>query len=69
MTKIFCDRCGKEITEPKKGMLSHRVYYGSVWMESFRYVNDEDLAIHTICETCEDDFIKWFNAVNAERRK
>ena len=61
MTKIYCDRCGIEILAPKKGILQHRVYYGKVWLEPFRYTNDEDMAMHTICEYCEKDFIKWFN--------
>ena len=69
MIRIYCDRCGIEILPPKKGMLYSNVHYGKVWLESFRNVNDEDTAIHTICEYCENDFIKWFNAVNAERRK
>lgn len=62
MTKIYCDRCGKEITEPKKGVIHHRVHYGKVWLESFRFVNDEDTSIHTICKTCEEYFVKWINA-------
>lgn len=61
MIRIYCDRCGIEILQPKKGKLYSHVYYGKVWLESFRHVNDEDSAIYTICESCEKDFIKWFN--------
>ena len=59
--KLYCDRCGKEIQDPKLGLLRHKVHYGGVAFDSLRFPKDEWATWHEICMDCEDSFVKWYN--------
>lgn len=62
MTKRFCDRCGKEVTDLT--MLSFlrtkhtcEVY---LWSNNIRDTTQE--AYHDICRDCENSLYHWFAA-------
>lgn len=61
MKKLFCDRCGKEIKDVKRGMIHHKVHYGSVLFDSISIQNDVFATHHEICIDCENSFVRWYN--------
>ena len=61
MNKLFCDRCGKEIIDVKRGLIRHKVHYGSVIFDSIRIQMDEFATWHEICVDCENSFVRWYN--------
>lgn len=60
MTRIYCDRCGKEIQGSKYGWILHRIRYAEQrlipscrrdgWKDTDKY----------ICPDCEEQYIHWF---------
>ena len=68
MTKMFCDRCGKEIVKRKYAWIWHKSIYTILNITS-NSVSDErvrDKDIY-ICPDCEQSFMRWcFNALTAQ---
>ena len=64
MTKTFCDRCGKEIsnTEGKNfyAWITHTCYYAKLRMigssSRLNWKSDDKY----ICPKCEESYIHWF---------
>lgn len=60
MTKTFCDRCGKEITN-KCGWITHKTIYAIIrlvpWKEHTEWSEQVD---KYICPECENSYIQWF---------
>lgn len=60
MTKTFCDRCGKEITE-EHGWIAHRTLYASIrFLPGKKHTEWSDQDDRYICPECEDSYIHWF---------
>ena len=61
MTKMFCDRCGKEIITKEHGWITHKTLYASIRFFTAKkhgeWSDREDLYI---CPECEDSYIHWF---------
>lgn len=64
MTKVvvFCDRCGREITDKRHGWLSHKIKYSIIcfWnpdCQDGKWRYEEDKAL---CPQCEEDFVQWY---------
>lgn len=62
MTKTFCDRCGKEITEEcKYGLITHRTLYASIrFIPWKKHTEWSERVERCICPECEDSYIHWF---------
>ena len=60
MTKVFCDRCGKEIKK-EYGWISRKIYYTNIRLcpgkEHAEWSKKED---SYICPECENSYIRWF---------
>lgn len=69
MTKIFCDRCGKEITEDY-GWIIHRMLFACIRLlpgkKHYEWSKRKDLYI---CPECEDSYIRWFMNPKTEERR
>ena len=67
MTKTFCDRCGKEITN-EYGWLTRSTLYASIKLIPGKnhpeWSKRED---QYICPECENSYIQWF--MNPVREK
>lgn len=61
MTKLYCDRCGKEIKDVKAGLIRHHTYYGKLIFDSLRAPADDWTSWHEICVDCEMSFMRWYN--------
>ena len=59
MTKMFCDRCGKEITK-EHGWIKHKTLYASIRLFSGRHAEWSEQEGLYICPECEDSYIHWF---------
>lgn len=68
-TQTKCDRCGKTI--PKSGEVKrrfiHKTYFAGKIIFDF-YDFDEYERDIDLCAECNNSFIDWFNAGNAERK-
>ena len=69
MTKMFCDRCGKEITK-EYGWITHRTLCASIKLVPGRRHEEWcERADQYICPECEDSFIRWFMNPEKEDRR
>lgn len=66
-SKVFCDRCGKEITyNSNYGYIHHREYH---ILKIFNIkIQENDLSRDTdLCPECSNSFIHWFSNVEEEK--
>ena len=57
MTRVFCDRCEKEIKRPfKVYTIISKLYYKRLFMLK----NDEETVEHEICKECQESLEKWW---------
>ena len=69
MTKTFCDRCGKEITN-EYGWITHRTLYASIRLFPGKKHDEwSEQADLYICPECEDSYIHWFMNPETEDRR
>jgi hypothetical protein len=60
MTKMFCDRCGKEITK-EYGWITHKTLYASIkFVPGKKHTEWSKQVEFEICPECEDSYIHWF---------
>ena len=69
MTKMFCDRCGKEIKE-EYGWITNRMLYASIrFLPGKKHTEWSDRGDLYICPKCEDSYISWLMTSEAENRR
>lgn len=61
MIKRYCGRCGKEIKDPKIGLLRCHTYRYKVMLELIQASVDDWTTGAELCVDCEGSFIRWYN--------
>ena len=69
MTRYFCDRCGKDITESKCYRINSVIYEHDMLHSyaKYEYRRRENRG-GTLCAECYEDILEHYNSVKGERR-
>ena len=64
MTKMFCDRCGKEIERKDHrnicAWIAHRCIYATLKMVSHADESSFNSENAYVCPECEESYVHWF---------